>query len=144
MQRAVIHEQKVMQLATVRDGQPWICTVYFVLHKGNFYWLSFPERRHSQELADNTNAAIAVAIKRDAPVIGIQAEGNVLVVKERGEVETVLSLYVAKYGKGGSFMERFLKGENQHLLYRFVPRKIMRFDEMNHADNPYENVAIME
>ncbi len=144
MQRAVIHEQKVMQLATVRDNQPWICTVYFVLHKGNFYWLSFPERRHSRELADNTNAAIAVAIKRDAPVIGIQAEGAVSVVNERGEVETVMSLYVAKYGKGTKFMELFLKGENQHQLYRFVPRRIVRFDEVNHADAPYENVAIME
>jgi uncharacterized protein YhbP (UPF0306 family) len=144
MQRSVIHEQKVMQLATVRDGQPWICTVYFVLHKGNFYWLSFPERRHSKELADNTNAAIAIAIKRDAPVMGIQAEGAVSVVQERGEVETVTTMYSTKYGKGGQFFERFLKGENHHVLYRFVPRRIVRFDEMNHADDPYQNVAIME
>jgi len=144
MQRSVIHEQKVMQLATVCDGQPWICTVYFVLHKGNFYWLSFPERRHSRELADNTNAAIAIAIKRDAPVIGIQAEGAVSVVQERGEVETVTTMYATKYGKGGQFFERFLKGENHHALYRFVPRRIVRFDEMNHADDPYQNVAIME
>jgi len=144
MQRAVIHEQKVMQLATVRDNQPWICTVYFVLHKGNFYWLSFPERRHSKELADNTNAAVAIAIKRDAPVIGIQAEGAVSVVREQGEVETVMTLYVAKYGKGNKFMELFSRGENHHLLYRFVPRTIVRFDEANHADAPYQNVAIME
>ena len=57
-----INASYTMQLATSRDGQPWNCSVYFVMQAGKFYWLSFPDRRHSMELERNPRAAIAVGI----------------------------------------------------------------------------------
>ena len=134
---AEVAQAKTMQLATSRDGQPWVCTVYFVLHQGNFYWLSFPERRHSQELASNANAAIAIALKTDVPVVGMQAEGTVEAVTNLDEVTTVLGLYVKKYNQGMKFTERFEKGENRHVLYRFSPGAAMTFDEESRPQDPY-------
>lgn len=137
-----IASSKIMQVATLSGTQPWICTVYFVLHEGCFYWLSFPERRHSKELARNEKAAIAIALKHDKPVIGVQAEGDVSVVGNIDDIETVLSAYVEKYGQGRQFVERFKTGENQHILYRFTPRTVMLFDELNNSENPYQEISV--
>ena len=74
-------EAKTMQLATVRDGRPWICNLHFVADKkGNIYWLSLPTRRHSEDIAGNKNVAISIAIKTSMPVVGIQAEGTAEVI----------------------------------------------------------------
>jgi uncharacterized protein YhbP (UPF0306 family) len=128
MNASEINQQKVMQLASGRDGQPWICTVYFVVYQGCFYWLSFPERRHSMELAINPRAAIAIALKSDRPVRGIQIEGDTRQTQDIGEIEAVLKRYVEKYGQGAQFVERFAAGKNKHALYCLVPRKSMLFD----------------
>lgn len=77
-------EMRMMQVASVRGDQPWICTVYFVADDTqNLYWLSLPERRHSQEIAAHTKVAIAVPVKFDTqPVIGLQAEGTAEIVRD--------------------------------------------------------------
>lgn len=141
MQQQVMRAQ-TMQLATVSGDQPWICTVYFVLNEGKFYWLSFPSRRHSVELGAHSKAAIAIVLRQEVPVIGLQAEGEVSEVKDLNEVKSVLDLYIEKYGQGKQFVERFKNGENQHVLYCFSPRKVMRFDEMNHSSQSYEEVTL--
>lgn len=126
-----LSRQKTMQLATEHNGQPWICTVYFVVHSGNFYWLSFPERRHSQELVKNPRAAIAIPIKCDAPVIGVQCSGEVEIVSELGEVAVVMEKYVEKYSKGEKFVELYKRNKNHHFLYCLKPKEIVVFDEVN-------------
>src|SRR5687768_8880696 len=93
----------VMQIATARNGVPWICTVYFVFTEGKFYWLSFPERRHSRDIADNDHVAVAVALEMGQPVVGVQAEGRTRQVADQNEVATVMESYVAKYNQGGTF-----------------------------------------
>jgi uncharacterized protein YhbP (UPF0306 family) len=130
-----------MQIATVSGGKPWICTVYYVLRNKNFYWLSFPERRHSKEIADDAHVAIAVAVKQNKPVIGIQAEGTARMVQDQAEVAAVLSLYVEKYGQGKEFVQRFIAGENQHSLYCMTPTKVMLFDEYTSRKMPYRDIT---
>jgi len=133
---------KTMQLATVSEGQPWICTVYFVLHQGNFYWLSEPDRRHSKELLVHPRAAAAIVLKPEVPVTGVQAQGGVRIVEDIQEAETVLPLYVGKYGQGGRFVERMKLGTNKHVLYKMTPEKVMLFDEDGHPNNPYGEIAL--
>lgn len=135
---------KIMQLATSSSGQPWVCTVYFVVKNGNFYWLSFPERRHSRELADNKKAAVALAIEQDVPVIGLQAEGDVRIVRDLNEATGVLELYTAKYGKGGEFIERMKRGQNHHQLYCLTPRRVMLFDERTPGSVPYRQIHLTD
>lgn len=131
-----------MQLATSRNNQPWVCTVYFVALGGKFYWLSYPERRHSEEATDNPHAAIAIAVKQDLPVIGIQAEGDVSVITNIAEATKVLALYVKKYGAGKKFVELLKRGSNHHQLYCFTPRRVVLFDETQTTQKPYREIVL--
>ena len=132
----------VMQLATARDNQPWISNVYFVADEArNIYWLSLPERRHSQEVADNPNVAISLAIKQDLPVIGVQAMGTVDVVTDANDVKRIIDSYMAKYnGAGQDFYERFMAGTNKHHLYKLTPSKLVLFDEVHFKDSPQQAI----
>lgn len=128
---------KVIQLATSKDGQPWVCSVYYVIDgKLNIYWLSLPSRRHSQEVVANGKIAITVAVKLDQPIIGVQAEGTVGTVSEYSEVRKVSELYVAKHNTGKDFYENFVDGKNKHSMYKFMPKKIVLFDEVNFPGDP--------
>lgn len=132
-----LQQGRMMQVATVRDGQPWICTVYFVADaQENFYWLSLPERRHSKEIANHSKVAVAVPIKFDMPVIGIQAEGRAEVVSDHNEIASAMKLYTEKYESGKKFYDNFVAGKNQHVLYRFSPKAIVLFDEVTYPEAP--------
>jgi uncharacterized protein YhbP (UPF0306 family) len=125
-------EGKVMQIATVSGEQPWICTVYYVCDDGmNLYWLSFPTRRHSQEIAHHDKAAVAVAVKTGKPVIGVQAEGIVEAVKDKQLVSKIMELYVKKYNTGQDFYKNFIAGKNEHWMYKFTPKEYVLFDELD-------------
>lgn len=125
-------KNKVMQIACVREGKPWICSVHYVAdNRLNLYWLSLPSRRHSEELAANPHAAVAVAVKTDQPVIGIQAEGVVEVMTDKDVVREVMELYVARHGSGKDYYDNFIRGTEKHRLYRFVPSRFMLFDEVD-------------
>lgn len=126
-----LQEAKVMQLATVRSGRPWVCSVYFVAEGKSLYWLSWPSRRHSRDIASDSQVAVAIAVKTDRPVIGIQAEGKAEQVASKEEVRRVMDKYVAKYNEGKKFYENFISGKNQHEMYRFTPENIVLFDEVN-------------
>lgn len=138
-----LRDAKLMQVATVSNGGPWICTVYFVADDNlNLYWLSLPTRRHSQDIAVDNNVAIAIAIKPDLPVIGIQAEGAVAIVSEAKIVEKVMVQYVEKYNSGKDFYKNFIEGTNQHQMYKFTADSMILFDEKSFPDNPRQIVAI--
>jgi uncharacterized protein YhbP (UPF0306 family) len=131
-----LSKSRMMQIATVDNGQPWICTVYYVEDEDlNLYWLSLPARRHSEEIAKQSKVAVAIPVKFDKPVTGIQAEGIAEVVKAKEEVAEVMKLYVAKYDSGKQFYDNFIAGKNEHWLYRFTPKSFVLFDEVTFKDN---------
>ena len=132
----------VMQLATSRDNAPWISTLYFVADdQRNIYWLSLPGRRHSEEVVANPRVAIAIAIKQDLPVIGIQAEGSVTIVEDASIVEKILASYIKKYdGAGKEFHQRFVEGKNKHQLYKLTPSSMVLFDEVHFKTGPAQRI----
>ncbi|MEK9195842.1 MAG: pyridoxamine 5'-phosphate oxidase family protein [Patescibacteria group bacterium] len=135
--RQHLNEKKMMQIASVSGDQPWICTVYFVADdQQNLYWLSFPLRRHSQEIEKNSKIAIAVPVEFDQPVIGIQSEGNAVSVNDSKVIKNIMKLYIDKYGQGKDFYDNFVAGKNQHVLYKFTPESFVLFDEKNFSGNP--------
>lgn len=127
-----------MQIATVRDGRPWIATVYFVVDETlNLYWLSWPERRHSQEIAAHAQVAAAIVTHAEQPVVGMQCEGQAHIVTDTSEVQTVMELYTRKYGQGDRFAHHHQAGTNHHEMYRLAPRSMSLFDEARYAtDSP--------
>lgn len=132
-----------MQLATVGAGKPWVCSLYYVADDNlNLYWLSLPGRRHSQEIVDNPNVSIAIAVKTDQPVIGIQAEGRAEIIKNKQIIKKVMELYVEKYNTGQNFYENFAAGKNRHEMYCFAPKSYVLFDELNFPDNPRQEIPV--
>jgi uncharacterized protein YhbP (UPF0306 family) len=130
--RDYLKDSRVMQLTTVSKNRPWACSVYFVAdEKMNLYWLSWPSRRHSKEIAKNSNVAIAIVVKPEQPVIGIQAAGRAEQVNDSKVVGQVMKLYVEKYDSGKDFYNNFIAGKNQHVLYQFIPDDYVLFDEVN-------------
>ena len=54
-------ENTLMQLATINNGQPWLCNVYFVTdEENNIYWTSTKARRHSKEILKDPNSACTI------------------------------------------------------------------------------------
>ena len=134
---------RTMQVATVNADQPWICTVYFVEDDAlNLYWLSLPTRRHSQDIAAHNKVAVAVPIKADKPVVGIQAEGEAEAVADKQLIAHVMQRYVERYGTGHQFYNKFIEGENQHVLFRCKPTKYVLFDEVTFPTDGRKEVEI--
>jgi len=136
--KTYLNQHEIMQLATVRDGQPWCCSLHYVIDDElNFYWLSFADRRHSQEIADNQKVALAVAVKTDMPVVGIQAEGDAVQLTDPAQVEQAARLYNQKIINSDDWLKNFLNGSDDGFkVYKFVPRLFVVFDRVAHKD-PY-------
>lgn len=135
--------REVMQLATVSAGQPWLCTVHFAHDDQlNMYWISLPSRRHSLELAADSRVAVAVVVKQDLPVIGIQAEGSAEAVTDPDVVKKIMDVYIAKHGTGAEFYDKFVAGTNVGKLYKFTPSSAVLFDEVNFPGNGRQVVQL--
>lgn len=79
--RKYLETAKLMQLATISQSGPWVCTVNYCFDSDlNLYWMSLRQTRHSVELVENAKTAIAVVIDPNKK-IGIQAEGEAFEVK---------------------------------------------------------------
>lgn len=141
-----LQSAQLLQLATTNaDGRPWICTVYFVVDDAqNFYWLSVPTRRHSQDIAVNPTVAATVVVKGDLPVIGIQLEGIVSQVTDATVIKSVMARYIKKYDAGKTFYDRFIAGKNEHCMCKLKPTSLYLFDELNSAINDRQEVTIDE
>lgn len=91
-------EKKDMQLATIADGKPWICTVYFVYDDDfNLYWTSGRSRQHSIEILKDPQTAVTV-VRDNKRKQALQITGNAYEVAD-DDLERVHALYQSKYGK---------------------------------------------
>ncbi len=131
-----------MQLATVRDGKPWVCTVnYAIDDKNNLFWLSLRTRRHSRELQNNPVTAAAI-VKDPAVKRGLQLEGRAGVVSEV-DLERAHALYTARYGDKPERLAEASSGEEHtHTYYIFTPSHIKLHDEVNFPDDPQQEITL--
>jgi uncharacterized protein YhbP (UPF0306 family) len=137
-----LQQKQVMQLATVKDGQPWVCNLHFVADENNvLYWISKDHRRHSQEVNLDSKAAVAIAIKEpEHPVIGIQIEGDAMSVTDKQEIKAALELFSSRQKLSKEFYDGMLSGTAPESLYKFVPRITVLFDEENFPNDPRQEV----
>jgi uncharacterized protein YhbP (UPF0306 family) len=117
--------------------------VYFVCDKAlNLYWLSLPTTRHSQEIMMDSRVAVAVALRLDHPVAGVQAEGSVELVEHARTIKGVMEKYIAKYDTGHNYYDNFVQGKEKHRMYRFAPSRIQLFDEVNFPPNTPQHIEL--
>ena len=105
--RAIIDEIAFMTLATVdADGIPWASPVWFAhANHANFFWISRPETRHSQNIASNPRIAIVIFDSRTPIDTGrgvyLEAEANEVV--DDAEVERIMAIFSERsVAQGGS------------------------------------------
>ena len=89
--REYIDKTVHLSLATTSNNAPWVCEVHFAYDdKLNVYFRSLKSKRHSQEIADNSNVAgsiIDTYSLDDAPV-GVYFEGKAELL-EPGEEQNI-------------------------------------------------------
>ena len=139
-----LSQQHMMQLATVADGQPWCCTVYFVVDDAfNLYWASLPTRRHSQEIAKHSEVAAAVPVKfiKGEPVAGLQIAGTAEMLAPTPTIRPMAERYATKFNRDTAWVEDFTAGNTEHRLYKLTPASYVIFDESNFPDNPRQEFS---
>ena len=60
--RDIIEQNQYMTLGTTSpDGKPWVSPVVYAFDKNyNFYWISLPNSKHSQNITANKNISLAI------------------------------------------------------------------------------------
>ena len=101
-----LDEQKLMAIATSsKDKGMWIANVYYAIDKDfNFYFVSEPKTRHSQDIHENPEVAIAIA--RFAPDNlsdrnGVQITGEAHKIETLVDMGKALAIYTGKFISSG-------------------------------------------
>jgi len=125
----------IMQLATSRDDKPWVCNLHFLADDDlTLYWLSEPASRHSEDIATNPRAAVAMAVHTEMPLIGVQIEGDAKQLEFAGH-ESLLQKYAERHNREG-LVESALSGKLPFKLYSLTPTLISIFDLKNFPHSP--------
>lgn len=131
-----------MQLASQKNGELWICNVYFVNDEvGNIYWTSARNRRHSNEIENNP--VVAASIVNDTEkkqAIQLSGKGYRVSVEES---EKVHELYGAKFGQKDSRLDEVKTDTPSSRAYWILkPDFIELWDEVNYPANPKQSVEL--
>jgi uncharacterized protein YhbP (UPF0306 family) len=128
-------KNRLMQLATVADGQPWLCNVYFVTDEhNNIYWTSARVRRHSKEIISNPVVA-ATIVHNDEKKQALQITGKAFEVAI-DDARKVDALYSAKFGLKDRLTEVLADLPEGRAYWVLKPNTISFWDEINFPDAP--------
>ncbi len=134
-----LEKARMMQVATAKDGQPWVCTVYFVYDENlNLYWISKTTRRHSEELQINPKVAGVIVLPHTPgdDVRGIQFQGIAKELPTKELALTGVEIYAKRYSMEPERAEKILSGSDGHVCYKIEPSMFVLFDEVNFPDDP--------
>lgn len=125
-----------MQLATVSNGQPWLCTVHYVQDEAhNLYWMSMRDKRHSTEILGDTHAAATIVRSVDNKQ-ALQMTGQASMVPP-DDVDRVGALYVRKFGPNSFDLESFKSDDPaKGAFWVFKPSAIEFFDPASFPNAP--------
>ncbi len=133
-----LKEAKMMHLATVRNGKPWSCNVWFAADKDmNIYWFSSNNRRHSQDVADDPRVAASIWIPSEPAdeSRGIQLEGTAKRLTKPADIAKAMSVYVGKIFTLQAVKQFMASREYPHHFYRITPSSVVLFDTKNYPEN---------
>ncbi len=130
-----------MQVATVRDNQPWIASVYFATDINlNLYWISRAGRRHSQDIAQNSKVGGAICLPHNygQKVRGLQFEGTARQLTEK-DAEQGFMIFRQRFW---IVDEASGNANDASYCYQLQPSLYVLFDEINFPDNPRQELKI--
>lgn len=132
----------MMQLATISNNKPWICNMWFAADKNmNLYWFSSNTTRHSKELTDNPQVAIAVCLPQnpsDNSARGIQLEGIAEMLTNQEDIDTAIENCVGRIFSIEQIKKFMSDTYEPHRFYRVKPTMIVLVDTVNFPDSPVQ------
>lgn len=130
---------KMMQLATVSDGKPWTCNVWFAADKNlNIYWFSARTRRHSKEVEACPNVSAAICLPQspsDTVARGLQLEGTAERLTNAVDIATAMKSYVGKIFSLTQVKRLAELADRPHSFYRIKPSLFVLFDTGSFPDD---------
>jgi uncharacterized protein YhbP (UPF0306 family) len=132
---------KHMQLATVKDGRPWICTVYFASDTTfSLYWSSMRSSRHSREIVGDSHVAVTV-VRDTERRQALQMTGDASEVSGQA-LEHAHNLYTKKFGPKDFDIEEMKKHTADGRSYWvFKPTSISLWDQVNFPNAPKQHYS---
>ncbi|QQR78146.1 MAG: pyridoxamine 5'-phosphate oxidase family protein [Candidatus Moraniibacteriota bacterium] len=106
--REYISDVLHMSLATCKDSKPWVCEVHFSFDNDlNFYFLSKPERRHSQEISFNPHVSGNIIHEHaiGESVRGVYFEGRAEFIPNISEEHPAYRTYCQRFNMGPEILD---------------------------------------
>jgi uncharacterized protein YhbP (UPF0306 family) len=131
-------EQKLMQLATIGEFGPWICSVWQAFDDDlNIYFFSATTRQHSQEIEKDGRVAGALAKPHtvsDTPR-AVQFSGKATRLTDEAEIAKARSVYEGRIFNAETIDKLMANEERPHVFYKITPNKFVLFDVENFPEN---------
>lgn len=126
--------QSTLALSTAgdQDGRPQVAPLFFASDESfNLYWISDPDSRHSANLADWSDVAVAIYAQtwEWTGIKGLQIEGEAVPVTGEEERARALSVYKAKFP---FVTDKFVTLIEQSTIYVLRPRWLRWLDNSRH------------
>lgn len=140
-----LKKAKLMQVATVKDNQPWACSVYFAFDNSlHLYWISRPTRRHSEEIKNNEKVAGTIVLPHTHgdKVRGLQFQGIAKELKDKKEATLAMKYYAKRFPLSAKKVNDIVTKKDSHVCYCITPTVIVLFDELNFPENPRQELHL--
>ncbi len=131
-----------LSLGTSKDGKPWVCELHFAYDENlNLYFRSLTARRHSQEIASNSNVAgnIIKQFSLEDGVLGVYFEG-IAKKLEPGEEQDIAFNSIQGRLKAGSEIMEEAKRPDGHQFYKITVDNFYVFGNLD--GNSYQKYEL--
>jgi uncharacterized protein YhbP (UPF0306 family) len=137
-----LEHNEIMQVATVGNEAPWICTVHYVHDVDHtIYWTSTKIRRHSKEILANSKVAVTI-VHNEKKKQALQMTGNAFQVALT-DAERITNLYSAKFGYKQSRLEEILANTPEgRAFWVFIPELVEIWDEVHFSATPKQRIIL--
>jgi len=131
-------EQKLMQLATIGQTGPWVCSVWQAFDEDlNIYFFSATNRQHSMEIEKDNRVAGALAKPHtvsDTPR-AVQFSGTAQKLTDPADIAKARSVYEGRIFDAETINKLMENNERPHVFYKITPTKLVLFDVENYPEN---------
>jgi len=124
----IISQIQYITIATCsKDGVPWNSPVYSAFDEDyNFYWISWRENQHSQNIKENNRVFIVIydSTVPEGGGEGVYVQAKVYELTDEGEIEQALKYLDGRINKVGRHKASQFQGDMPRRVYKAVPEKV--------------------
>jgi len=125
--KKIIDKILYITLATTsKQGQPWNSPVYSAFDENyNFYWISWKENQHSQNIRENNRIFIVIydSTVSEGQGQGVYIQAKAYELDDEKEIESALKYLDGRIGKEGRHKVSQFQGDMPRRVYEAVPEK---------------------